>query len=155
MDEIRVARAADVPGIVACVRAAYTPYIARIGMEPGPLRDDYAALVAQGVVRVLAEDDAIAGLIVTLPDGDCQLLANIAVAPGCQGRGLGRRLLTAVEQLAREGGRGAICLYTHELMTENLALYARWGFVETARREEHGFRRVFMRKALVEQPARG
>jgi hypothetical protein len=33
-------------------------------------------------------------------------------------------------------------------MTENVALYGRLGFVETHRREEQGFRRVYMAKLL-------
>jgi hypothetical protein len=33
-------------------------------------------------------------------------------------------------------------------MIENMALYARLGFVETHRAGEHGFRRVFMEKQV-------
>ena len=33
-------------------------------------------------------------------------------------------------------------------MTRNIALYTRLGYVEVARRVEHGFARVFMRKLL-------
>jgi len=33
-------------------------------------------------------------------------------------------------------------------MTENQALYARLGYLELGRRTQHGFARVFMRKAL-------
>lgn len=149
MATIRTARPEDERAIVACVHDAYVGYIARIGAPPGPMRDDYAALIASGVVYVLTEDDEIRGLVVTMPEDDCRLLANIAVDPRQQGRGLGRQLLAFVEQLARENGRDAIRLYTHEKMTENLALYARWGFVETDRRTEYGFRRVYMRKELA------
>jgi len=34
-------------------------------------------------------------------------------------------------------------------MAENIALYARVGYVEYERRQEQGFRRVFMRKPLA------
>lgn len=133
--------------------AAYTMYVARIGTPPGPMLDDHAARIAQGVVHVLADGDVVQGLVVTWPEGDCQFLDNIAVHPRAQGRGWGRQLLAFVEQLARQGGRGAICLYTNEAMAENLALYRRWGFVETGRRVEHGFRRVYLRKALAADAA--
>jgi len=43
-----------------------------------------------------------------------------------------------------------VYLYTNELMVENIALYVRHGYVEYERRQEQGFRRVFMRKALPE-----
>jgi hypothetical protein len=39
-------------------------------------------------------------------------------------------------------------LYTNEVMTENLAIYARLGYHETARRTEGGYSRVFMTKEL-------
>jgi len=39
-------------------------------------------------------------------------------------------------------------LYTHELMTENQAYYARHGYAETHRAEDEGFRRVFFAKQL-------
>ncbi len=39
-------------------------------------------------------------------------------------------------------------LYTHALMSENLALYPRLGYVETHRGEEKGFSRVCMAKQL-------
>ena len=57
-------------------------------------------------------------------------------------------LIAFAERIARDRGLGAIRLYTNEAMTENIALYRRLGFVETGRREEAGFRRVYMAKAL-------
>ena len=40
-DTIRVASIGDLADVQAIVKAAYTPYIARIGREPGPMLDDY------------------------------------------------------------------------------------------------------------------
>ena len=79
------------------------------------------------------------------------LLENIAVLPAVQGRGIGGRLLTVVENHARACQVDEVRLYTHELMTENLAFYARHGFRETGRAQQHGFHRVFLAKAV---PAR-
>jgi hypothetical protein len=39
-------------------------------------------------------------------------------------------------------------LYTHERMTENIALYSRLGFVATGRGRQAGYDRVFMTKRL-------
>jgi ribosomal protein S18 acetylase RimI-like enzyme len=155
MATIRPARREDEAAVSDCVRASYAVYVARLGATPGPMLDDYAARIAQGVVYVLADGGAVQGLVVTWPAGDCQFVDNIAVHPRAQERGWGRQLLAFVERLARQGGRGAICLYTNEAMTENLALYRRWGFVETGRRVEHGFRRVYLRKALAPGAAAG
>jgi hypothetical protein len=55
------------------------------------------------------------------------------------------------EAEASRRGHSRIRLYTHERMVENIALYARCGYIEYERRQEQGFRRVFMRKALPEQ----
>lgn len=52
------------------------------------------------------------------------------------------------EDEARRLGYGSIDLYTHELMTENFALYARNGYEEVERRTERGFPRIYMRKRL-------
>ena len=75
------------------------------------------------------------------------LLDNIAVAPAHQGMGLGRWLLEYAESEARRQGFDSIYLYTQEIMTENLALYLRIGYVEYARRVEFGLHRVYLRKA--------
>ena len=48
----------------------------------------------------------------------------------------------------RRLGYGHLDLYTHERMTENIAMYERIGYVEVDRRTERGFPRVYMRKRL-------
>ena len=57
MDEprIRAAAADDVSAITEIVDRAYRHYIARMGKPPGPMLDDYAARVLEGVVWVLEE----------------------------------------------------------------------------------------------------
>ena len=42
----------------------------------------------------------------------------------------------------------ALDLYSHEAMTENIALYCALGYAETGRRVEHGYPRVYLRKPL-------
>ena len=68
------------------------------------------------------------------------------VDAGAQGLGYGRLLLEFTE---RQAWQGSIRLYTNEAMTENIALYARKGYVETHRAEENGLRRVYMQKELT------
>ena len=45
---------------------------------------------------------------------------------------------------ARRRGLPEVRLYTNVLMERNIALYAKRGYVETERRVEEGFSRVFM-----------
>lgn len=147
---IRVAKPADVARIEHIVHEAYTPYIGRNGATPGPMLDDYPARVAQGVVHVLESEDGIEGLVVLIPEPDdsCMLLDNIAVSPTAQGKGHGRTLLQWAEDAARRAGFSRIRLYTQEVMSENIAIYTRRGYVETHRATEIGLKRVFMQKPL-------
>ena len=150
MDEprIRAATAADVPAIADIVEQAYRHYVARMGKPPGPMLDDYAARVLEGVVSVLEEDAAIAGIIVLLPATNYLLLDNVAVSPTRQGLGLGRRLLAFAEAEALRRGYHEIRLYTHQTMVENQRLYKSIGYEETGRGTKAGYDRVFMRKRL-------
>lgn len=146
---IRAAEPADQSAIETIVRAAYAIYIPRIGKPPGPMLDDYARLIADGAVSVIEEaGEEIAALIVLLPKPDHLLLDNIAVRPDRQGKGFGRALIEHAEREAARLGFREIRLYTHEKMTENIALYTRIGFVETGRGHDGGYDRVFMSKPL-------
>ena len=146
---IRCARPADRAAIERIVRAAYGIYVERIGKPPGPMLDDYTALISDGRVSVLEEADrTMAAIIVLLPEPDHLLLDNIAVRPDRQGQGLGRRLIAFAEEQARRLGHSEVRLYTHEKMTENITLYTRLGFVETGRGQQAGYDRVFMTKRL-------
>lgn len=149
--EIRQATSADVPDIAACVQAAYQHYIERMGKPPGPMLDDYAAVVREHHVFVAQslQDGNLAGLLVLIEQNDTVLLDNIAVHPRFQGHGLGKRLMQKAEHEVKTLGYDSIILYTHELMTENLAIYKKLGYVETHRVEEKGFKRVYMRKGLL------
>jgi ribosomal protein S18 acetylase RimI-like enzyme len=141
---IRPADAADLPAVQRIVAAAYTKYIARIGKPPGPMLDDYAALIRGHNVWVIGQP--IRGAIVLLAEDDHLLLDNVAVDPAAQGQGVGRALIAFAEAEARRRGYAELRLYTHETMTENIALYSRTGWTETGRAEQNGFARVFFRK---------
>jgi ribosomal protein S18 acetylase RimI-like enzyme len=142
---IRRARPEDQAAVEAIVHAAYAVYVERIGKPPGPMLDDYRRLIADGAVSVFEmPDGAIAAIIVLLAKADHLLLDNVAVFPDRQGQGLGRRLIAFAESEARRLCCRELRLYTHARMTENIALYARFGFEETGRRRESGYDRVYM-----------
>jgi len=145
---IRPAHLSNAEAVAAIVDAAYTHYIARIGKKPGPMNDDYAARIAAGQTWVSEQDGAIAGILVLEETPDGFLLDNIAVHPAHHGTGIGRALIVFAEAEARRRGYNSIYLYTHQTMTENITLYTRLGYAETARVEEKGFSRVYMRKPL-------
>ena len=142
--------AEDVAQIANCVEAAYQHYIERMGKPPGPMLDDYVAVVQDHHVFVAQsiQNNDIVGLLVLIEKEDDLLLDNIAVHPNFQGMKLGKLLMQKAEQEAVNLGYDSIILYTHELMSENQAIYRKIGYVETHRVHEKGFDRVYMRKEL-------
>lgn len=149
---IRLATQADVPAIEALVHAAYTGYVERIGAPPGPMLDDYAARVSQHVLWVGEHGGGIVGFIVLSPKEDCLYLDNIAVDPTRQGQGFGHALMRFAEDRTRRANLPEMRLFTHQTMHENIALYARTGWLETGRHRQDGYDRVFFRKPVPATP---
>ena len=113
------------------------------------MTDDYAEVVRRSQVTVAERDGQVAGLIVLAAGYEGFLIDNVAVDPAHQGSGVGRALLEHAELAARRAGFDSIYLFTHELMTDNLALYSRIGYVEYDRRPIGGDAcLVFLRKTL-------
>ena len=144
---IRQANEADLPVIEEIITAAYSVYLERMDRPPAPMLRDYAPAIEKGWVWVAGSP--VAGLISLIPTDDSLLVENLAVHPAAQGTGLGRALMNFAEQQARELRQPRLTLYTHEVMTENQAIYAHLGYRETARRSEDGYQRVFMQKELL------
>jgi N-acetylglutamate synthase-like GNAT family acetyltransferase len=146
---VRRAGTVDLPAINEIITSAYAMYVPRIGRQPGPMLADYAALINEQKVFVLEIDRAVQGVLVLIPEKEVMLLENVAIRPKMQGLGLGQILYQFAERQTIEAGFRSIKLYTHELMTENIALYLRAGYVETHRVEVDGFRRVYMVKDVA------
>ena len=89
------------------------------------------------------------GVLVLIYNEEMMLLDNVAVHPDRRGQGLGRQLMEFAENEAAKQGYSSLELYTHESMAENIGLYESLGYVETDRRTESGYRRVYMRKDLT------
>jgi len=134
--------------VAALVDAAYGHYVQRIGMLPGPMTDDYAEVIRNRQVTVAEHHGAIVGIVVLAVTDEGFLVDDVAVHPDHRGTGLGRALLGFAEAEARRAGFDFIYLYTHEQMTENLALYTRIGYVEYDRRSQGAFSLVYLRKHL-------
>lgn len=147
-EDPRLATRDDLVAVREIVRTAFSHYVARLGHAPGPMLDDYAALIDKGCVHVAERDGIVQGILVLIPQNEALLLDNVAVAPEAQGSGLGRAMLQFAEQSAIRMGYRRIRLYTNEAMVENIVFYLRVGYKETHRVEEKGFRRVYMLKTL-------
>ena len=118
------------------------------GVRPAPLDADYGKAIEHDEVWVAEHDGELAGYLVLVPFADHLLLENVAVDPGRQGRGVGRRLLALAEERTTALGLSELRLYTHAVMVENQRLYERIGYLRTDRRDDDGFDRVFYEKRL-------
>jgi DNA-binding MarR family transcriptional regulator/GNAT superfamily N-acetyltransferase len=70
------------------------------------------------------------------------------IAPGARGLGLGRRLLQALEQHARELGATVIRLDTNRALTEAIGLYRRLGYLEVDAFNDEPYAHYWFQKGL-------
>lgn len=75
-------------------------------------------------------------------------LDSIAVAPGRQGKGIGKQLIAAAIEKARQEGQSSVGLLVHEHNADALRLYERLGFKAVKMREFAGGQYRHMVKSL-------
>jgi ribosomal protein S18 acetylase RimI-like enzyme len=138
----------DASKVASLVDDAYGQYVERIGGPPGPMTEDYAEVIRSRHVTVAESHGTIVGIIVLAITDEGFLIDNVAVHPSHRGTGLGRAFLEFADDEARRAGFDSIYLFTHEKMTENIALYSRIGYVEYDRRLHGEASLVYMRKRL-------
>lgn len=128
MAEIRRAGPDDVAAIAALSREAYAKWVPVIGRAPKPMAADYDIAVRAHLIDLLEMGRILVALVECIQEPDHLLIENLAVAPGHQGQGHGRRLMAHVEALARSLGLGEVRLYTNKLFAENIAFYRKLGY---------------------------
>jgi ribosomal protein S18 acetylase RimI-like enzyme len=146
--EYRRATTDDVAAIGGLVERSYVHYVPLIGLRPQPMDADYTSEVTTKPVWVAERGAELLGVIVLTPHPHHLGVDNVAVAPEAQGLGIGSHLLEIAERQAHEAGLSEIRLFTHVLMTDNIAFYGRRGYVETHRLVERAFSRAFFTKRL-------
>jgi ribosomal protein S18 acetylase RimI-like enzyme len=145
---IRKAAPDDAKTIAALTDAAYAKYVPRLRRKPSTMMADYDKIIAEHAVWLLCLGDQPVGALVLMEEPDAMLIFSVLIAPEHQGRGLGRQLLSLAEDQARRAGYALIRLYTNEHMVENIELYRRLGYEETAREHYLGSAVVHMAKRL-------
>ena len=146
----------DDPRVLDAVRA----YVAELDARfPGGFGVAEADLVDPGGHYLLALGADAGGGEVTLGVGGVRALAlpddvptaevkRMWVSPGARGSGLGRRLLRALEDLARELGHRRVVLDTHLALDEAVGLYDRAGYERVERYNDNPYAQAFFARAL-------
>lgn len=149
--QIRLERAiaSDAPAVRQLVRQAYAKWVPIFGREPMPMTADYDAAVRDHEIELLYVADTLAAMIELIIRPDDLFIENISVAPGHQGRGLGRYLIAHAEVRAKMLGLAKLCLLTGQLMESNMRLYQSLGFKVDRTEPFMGGFTVYMSKDLA------
>lgn len=130
---LRPATAGDIPAILAVTQAAYASYTGRIDPPSGVFAENAEGVqryLKLGGVIVAQAGDEIVGAIRYQSHDDHVYLGRLAVLPSWQRRGIGRRLIAAVEEWTTLLGLDEVRLNVRLELTENHVLYQRLGYIE-------------------------
>jgi len=150
--QIRLATQSDIGKLSKIAHTAYAKYRARMDRDPAPMHADFATHITNDIVFVAFNEQAtVCGFVVLINEQDGWLLDNIAVNPDITRSGIGTKLLRHCEAYLRGLNVVTYQLYTNVVMREALSWYLSLGFVETGRRVEDGFHRVYLERSLNEK----
>lgn len=154
--EIRLAGPGDEDAVARLLVEAFEPF--REQYTSGGFADTAATVEVirerfqTGKVWLAFDGHHAVGTVAALTEPERIYVRSMAVTPSAQGRGVGQKLLEALEQDARERGYRKVYLYTTFVLPGAQPLYEKNGFVvtrETAPEEWHGMGGVEMEKELV------
>lgn len=114
--------------------------------------DSLRQKAAAETVFLAMEGHRLVGCIFAANRGPDLYLGKLAVAPGKQRLGIGRRLIAAAEAMARAEGKRALELQTRVELVANQMAFVRLGFRETGRAAHPGYDRptsITLRKELL------
>jgi ribosomal protein S18 acetylase RimI-like enzyme len=130
MVSIRTANTDDIPALVRLINAAF---VVERSVFDGDRIDAKETLAFMNMGRFLIAEDArgYAGCVYAEIRKDRGYLGLLAVDPGRQGTGLGRKLVVAAEDYFRAGGCCAVDLRVISQRTPLPPFYRRLGYAET------------------------
>lgn len=145
--QLRKAKLEDARALTALMHAAYDRYSTQLpGVVLPPLTVNYKEEIRAYPVWVAETDLTIIGGLILMPEKTCMTIANIAVDPQLQGKGVGRALMARAESEAKALNISLLRLATHVALTENVDFYARLGWSETGRDET----RIYLQKSITD-----
>ena len=139
--KFRVADLIDRPAVERLQQAAYARNRKLLGVEPLPLKVDYAEVFVSKEVWLAEERDVLRGVLILELREEDLLIWSIAAAPDAQGQGLGHMMLDAAEVRAHQLGRHVMRLYTGAVLEGLIGWYHRHGY-EIERHEQLSDRHI-------------
>ena len=127
--QLRAMRESDLDEVMEIELRAY-PFPWTRGIFRDCMRADYPMWVQE-------RDGGIVGYGVLSIAADEAHVLNLCTAPGCEGQGLGRRMLLSLLRIARGGGAQRVFLEVRPSNPRAIELYDRSGFNEIGRRPRY------------------
>ena len=127
---LTAADAVDVPRIVSLLNAAFAMEWDFINRDRTSVPEIVRYMTTGAFFVVDGQEGALAACMYLEQRGDRLYLGMLAVAPGQQGRGLGRQMMAAAEQHAAALGCGALDIRIVNHRTELPPFYRSLGFVD-------------------------
>jgi len=127
--DIRFAEESDLPALMALINQAFKVeafFIVRDRLTP----EETHQYFQKGRFLLAEENGALAGVVYVELRGDRSYLGLLSVDPAQQKSGLGRRLMAAAEEFAREMGSHHMDLTVVNLRTELPPFYRKLGYTE-------------------------
>ncbi|HET9825333.1 MAG TPA: GNAT family N-acetyltransferase [Chitinophagaceae bacterium] len=129
----------DIPELVSLINSAYRGDDSRKGwtteadLLDGDLRTDVESLLESwknpnGVILKFVSAERVIGCVYLEKQGNKLYLGMLSVSPTAQGEGVGKKLLTAAEEYAKEHHCKAIVMTVISLRHELIAWYERHGY---------------------------
>ena len=149
MTSIVPAQLDDAPALLALQRIAFDPEARACNdWAIPPLQETLDGVrehIRTAMVLKAVDGDRLLGAVRGIVSGDACLIRVLAVSPEAQGRGLGARLLAAIEDAHPQVAR--FDLTTNLMMPRNLRFYLRHGY-DVVEQIQHSptIRLAFLRK---------
>jgi N-acetylglutamate synthase-like GNAT family acetyltransferase len=127
--DIRFAEESDLPAVMALINKAFKVeafFIVRDRLTP----EEALAYFQKGRFLLAEDTRALTGVVYVEMRGDHSYLGLLSVDPSLQKSGLGRRLMAAAEEFAREMGSRHMDLTVVNLRTELPSFYRKLGYTE-------------------------
>jgi len=153
--QLRMAQIEDSTAIADLLREAFEEF--RFGYTDEAFREVTPPVEViekrfdEGPIWVAQSFGRIIGTVSTLPEPEWLYIRSMAVSPGIQGLGIGKRLLSEVEDFALNEGFEKLFLYTTHFSLPAIRLYEKLGFYvvrETTAEEWFGTPGLAMEKLI-------